>query len=348
MPAIARLRRGRDPPLVAPCSAGRILAVDATTRRGVASRAHKRPRRADLGRLRVAAGRFIAPAAGPTTGPGEQVGLVARLRQAEGSTTPTVRDGTGGRLCASRANGQCVRRRVPCHACCRTRSAPPAPLGPTSAAEKSAGARPAATTSGAATQPGSPACASTQHRRVDWPNLARLSPPDTPRSRHADGRQDRRRPPRRAACASSPGPAPDSRSPWTTRRAAPLPARPSCSSRRWAAAPRWTSRASSRRSARWSPATPSTWRASSATPTRMPSGRSRSSTRSKARRSRSRQCGERSSSRRRATARSRPACPAARRELHHRYAVISPERAHPVEGEAAVTGPGLVLPPDEG
>ncbi len=35
-------------------------------------------------------------------------------------------------------------------------------------------------------------------------------------------------------------------------------------------------------------------------------------------------------------------------ELHHRYAVISPERAHPVEGEAAVTGPGLVLPPDEG
>jgi putative redox protein len=34
-------------------------------------------------------------------------------------------------------------------------------------------------------------------------------------------------------------------------------------------------------------------------------------------------------------------------ELHHRYVVISPEGAMPVEGEAAVTGPGQLLPPDE-
>jgi putative redox protein len=34
-------------------------------------------------------------------------------------------------------------------------------------------------------------------------------------------------------------------------------------------------------------------------------------------------------------------------ELHHRYAVISPEGAAPVEGEAIVTGPGQELPPDE-
>ena len=34
-------------------------------------------------------------------------------------------------------------------------------------------------------------------------------------------------------------------------------------------------------------------------------------------------------------------------ELHHRYVVISPEGAAPVEGEAVVTGPGQVLPPDE-
>jgi organic hydroperoxide reductase OsmC/OhrA len=34
-------------------------------------------------------------------------------------------------------------------------------------------------------------------------------------------------------------------------------------------------------------------------------------------------------------------------ELHHRYVVISPEGSAPVEGEAAVTGPGQVLPPDE-
>ena len=35
-------------------------------------------------------------------------------------------------------------------------------------------------------------------------------------------------------------------------------------------------------------------------------------------------------------------------ELHHRYAVTSPAGAAPVEGEALVTGPGRVLPPDEG
>jgi len=34
-------------------------------------------------------------------------------------------------------------------------------------------------------------------------------------------------------------------------------------------------------------------------------------------------------------------------EFHHRYVVISPQGADPVEGEAAVTGPGQVLPPDE-
>jgi putative redox protein len=34
-------------------------------------------------------------------------------------------------------------------------------------------------------------------------------------------------------------------------------------------------------------------------------------------------------------------------ELHHRFVVISPEGAAPVEGEAAVTGPGQELPPDE-
>lgn len=34
-------------------------------------------------------------------------------------------------------------------------------------------------------------------------------------------------------------------------------------------------------------------------------------------------------------------------ELHHRYVVISPEGATSVEGEAAVTGPGQELPPDE-
>lgn len=33
--------------------------------------------------------------------------------------------------------------------------------------------------------------------------------------------------------------------------------------------------------------------------------------------------------------------------LHHRYVVISPEGAAPVEGEAAVTGPHMELPPDE-
>jgi len=32
--------------------------------------------------------------------------------------------------------------------------------------------------------------------------------------------------------------------------------------------------------------------------------------------------------------------------LHHRYVVISPEGAAPVEGEAMVTGPGQELPPD--
>jgi len=34
-------------------------------------------------------------------------------------------------------------------------------------------------------------------------------------------------------------------------------------------------------------------------------------------------------------------------ELHHRYVVISPESAVPVEGEVVVTGPGQELPPDE-
>jgi putative redox protein len=34
-------------------------------------------------------------------------------------------------------------------------------------------------------------------------------------------------------------------------------------------------------------------------------------------------------------------------ELHHRYVVISPEGGDPIEGEAAVTGPGQELPPDE-
>jgi putative redox protein len=34
-------------------------------------------------------------------------------------------------------------------------------------------------------------------------------------------------------------------------------------------------------------------------------------------------------------------------ELHHRYVVISPEGAQPIDGEAAVTGPGQELPPDE-
>jgi len=33
-------------------------------------------------------------------------------------------------------------------------------------------------------------------------------------------------------------------------------------------------------------------------------------------------------------------------EFHHRYVVISPEGAAPVEGEAVATGPGQVLPPD--
>ena len=34
-------------------------------------------------------------------------------------------------------------------------------------------------------------------------------------------------------------------------------------------------------------------------------------------------------------------------ELRHRYVVISPAGAPPTEGEAAVTGPGQRLPPDE-
>jgi len=34
-------------------------------------------------------------------------------------------------------------------------------------------------------------------------------------------------------------------------------------------------------------------------------------------------------------------------ELHHRYVVVSPEGAAPVEGVAVVTGPGMELPPDE-
>ncbi len=35
-------------------------------------------------------------------------------------------------------------------------------------------------------------------------------------------------------------------------------------------------------------------------------------------------------------------------QISHRYAVVSPEGATPLEGEAAVTGPGMDLPPDEG
>jgi putative redox protein len=34
-------------------------------------------------------------------------------------------------------------------------------------------------------------------------------------------------------------------------------------------------------------------------------------------------------------------------EIHHRYVVVSPPGTAPVEGEAAVTGPALELPPDE-
>ncbi len=34
-------------------------------------------------------------------------------------------------------------------------------------------------------------------------------------------------------------------------------------------------------------------------------------------------------------------------EIHHHYRVTSPEGAVPVDGEAAVTGPGQELPPDE-
>ena len=55
----------------------------------------------------------------------------------------------------------------------------------------------------------------------------------------------------------------------------------------------------------------------------------------------------RSSSPRRSTARCRRRSPAAAAELHHRYVVISPEGAAPVEGEAVVTGPAMELPPDE-
>jgi len=34
-------------------------------------------------------------------------------------------------------------------------------------------------------------------------------------------------------------------------------------------------------------------------------------------------------------------------EIHHRYRVVSPEGAEPIEGEAVVSGPGQILPPDE-
>lgn len=34
-------------------------------------------------------------------------------------------------------------------------------------------------------------------------------------------------------------------------------------------------------------------------------------------------------------------------EIRHRYSVISPEGTAPIEGEAAVTGPAMELPPDE-
>jgi putative redox protein len=33
-------------------------------------------------------------------------------------------------------------------------------------------------------------------------------------------------------------------------------------------------------------------------------------------------------------------------EIHHRYVVISPDGATPIEGEAVVTGPGQEIPPD--
>lgn len=33
--------------------------------------------------------------------------------------------------------------------------------------------------------------------------------------------------------------------------------------------------------------------------------------------------------------------------FHHRYVIVSPQGAAPIEGEAAVTGPGQELPPDE-
>ena len=34
-------------------------------------------------------------------------------------------------------------------------------------------------------------------------------------------------------------------------------------------------------------------------------------------------------------------------EIHHRFVVVSPAGAVPVEGEAAVTGPAMALPPDQ-
>jgi len=34
-------------------------------------------------------------------------------------------------------------------------------------------------------------------------------------------------------------------------------------------------------------------------------------------------------------------------EIHHRFVVVSPAGAEPVEGEAAVTGPAMALPPDQ-
>jgi putative redox protein len=34
-------------------------------------------------------------------------------------------------------------------------------------------------------------------------------------------------------------------------------------------------------------------------------------------------------------------------EVHHRFVVTSPEGTTPVEGEALVTGPGQIVPPDE-
>ena len=184
---------------------------------------------------------------------------------------------------------------------------------------------------------------------VDWrrvPGTPARSPRSTPRSRHPWPS----RPPSsatRAASASSPGPGPASRSRWTTRPAAPRPARPRCSRRPSAAARRWTSSASSRRSARQvTPLRPPRRGRRSATPTRTPSGGSTithevegpavdvEAVRRAIELSATRYCSVSTG------------LASGIAELHHRYVVISPEGAPPVEGEAVVTGPGQELPPD--